>query len=420
MRSIALLVLLAGCTRAAPSPTSAPVATVATSPTSPPKVAPTADEPAVEPPPPPRVCEAVRARQQNAPELETSCDGGDVHACYRLGLLLDESGDEHGAVDPLEKACAADKFSPQACQLRGLLLPDSEGAQTLRKGLFERACQGGDGEGCYLVGVQRWIDGDATATRSALARGCGNGSKRACGLLGWMQEAGESGPKELLQARGSLRGAGTGANFAACDRLARHRSSGFRSGEPACHMHGAECDAECSDDCARQAARGRRLFDPIDKACQKGRKLACLIGATVRAQGELEREVGEIVPPDTRRAFADFLSLCQGGLTAACGSAANFLHRGIERPVDLAQAAALYTRGCGGGDPDACLRLGQMIEAGEGQRKDFPAALVRYRQACQHGSLLTCRDLSEVYRTGAGVPADPRQAEIFAQAARAD
>ena len=418
MRRVALLFLLGACSGSSAAPVASAPSVAAAVASSAPVAAASASAPIATPAatsPAPAVCQEAVERRAREPRRGEMCAGGDDEFCLKVGLDRIASGDLAGAAAPLEKACEASMA--EACRERALLDAPVAGGEAGRLALLDRACQLEDGAGCHVAAVRRWIKGDTAGARRDLARGCEQVFTPSCSLLGWMNDAGEGGRRDVPGARRLFERSSRGVDLGGCERLASHVASGFRSGMSMCDRLSRGCPAGCDEDCQRQAAWLRRsLLDPLDAACRAGRTLACVVSVTARGEGVHVESVGRLSPEDLAGTRVALVKLCEGGMALACGSAANHLRAGSD-PPDLVRVADLVERGCKGGDSDSCVQLGKAFEKGEGRTRDARRALTHYERACSLGSLLTCRDLAEMYREGDGVKADAARAAAFARAA---
>ncbi len=271
--------------------------------------------------------------------FQRACEAGFGVACSNLAQRI-EAGTAPGAeaLDPLalrQRGCEGN--DPQACLHAGYAMTIAEPPQNdaaIRH--FTRACDLGEPDGCYRLGVVLLERGDAPrdwqGALQAFDRGCagGNGDTDPCyeyalGLAygddagGIVPEA--SGQTEALALfdqlctrghapsctdTGYLYGQGLGtavdaARGAALSARACTLGSGMGCNNLAVHL-------ATGDGVARSAARAARYYE---RSCTMGTGLACLNLADMLTSGEL----GELQP---NRARALYRKACDLGEAEAC------------------------------------------------------------------------------------------------------
>jgi TPR repeat protein len=198
--------------------------------------------------------------------------------------------------------------------------------------LLRQACDLGDGEGCFMLGLKL---GNTPEGGAAYEQACDDGNPLACTNLGWMAQ----------------NGAGMRADLDAAVRL-------YKRG----------CDGS---------------------ACSGRNNLGCV------NLGRLYRD-GIGVTQDERRAITLFREVCDRGDEArACSLAGTTLLFGKNVEHNVAQSLALLEKGCNGGDAFGCFNLGAVYESGDDVPKDTARAAAYYQRACDHSDAEGCqrRDL---------------------------
>ncbi len=255
--------------------------------------------------------------------LQSACDAHETAACLQAGRLYHED--------------AALKNLPLAAQF------------------FQRACDGGNAEGCNLLGVE-YAQGVAVPKDDAKAadlymRGCGGGMPFACTNLARAYQAGRGVSRDLAQARA--------------------------------------------------------LFQ---KACDSGGLLACIDGGLL-----LMRGIGG--PADARQAVANFQRACDAGAFVGCADLALAYMRGDGVPKDEVRAAELYQRACDAGGAPACSSLAGMYTTGRGVAKDLARAVALLERSCEGKFPDACQTLAQRYEQGDGVEQNPTRAAALQQRA---
>ena len=148
--------------------------------------------------------------------LKNTCASQDAPACLALGHLQEE-----GRLVPRDRLKAGTSFG-LACDL-GLEAGCTSLAQFLQNGgqeVFSRACDGGDGVSCFVLG---WsiVLGSGVAAEPARAAGlfersCAAGWARGCGALGEFYRKGEGVPIDLVRAMDNYEKACTGNDAPSC------------------------------------------------------------------------------------------------------------------------------------------------------------------------------------------------------------
>jgi len=205
----------------------------------------------------------VTANKERAAKLfDRGCDGKFGDACLSLGLLLYRGDgvpkDLAKALVVFEKGCAAKNGN--SCKNAGILYRDeatladpvkaidrlTTGCETLADAescnelglaygnkhddakafpLYQRACAGGSGIGCYNVGVNeengRGTKKDVVAAREAYKKGCDGDFIDACGNLAVFLDNGIGGPKDRDGAIELFKKACDAKDSLACTNLAK-------------------------------------------------------------------------------------------------------------------------------------------------------------------------------------------------------
>src|SRR5262249_15867761 len=132
--------------------------------------------------------------------MNISCQHGSGSSCITLGAVFDEGRlvhrDAHEAGKDLGRAC--DLQAPNACA--GLIaLVQRDGPD-----VFRPACDGGDAESCFLLGLLycagRGVPRDCARAVALFRESCDEGWPRGCGGLAECYRAGQGTAADTAQA----------------------------------------------------------------------------------------------------------------------------------------------------------------------------------------------------------------------------
>ncbi len=201
-----------------------------------------------------------------------------------------------------EKQCDAG-IARSCADLAAMLGKDGPDAQERALQLSRKACDGGDGDGCYQLGVGHELGKGALAkdlgrAASLYARACNCGSHRGCNDVAFALEKGQG--------------------------------------------------------VAQDKARAVALYV---RSCDLGSALGC------KNAGVMFHD-GAGVRADPGRAFALSTRACEGGEAGGCNNLALMYEAGEGTAADDAQAASLYAKACGLGAANACTSYGSLFENG--------------------------------------------------------
>ncbi len=199
--------------------------------------------------------------------------------------------------------------------------------------LLRQACDLGDAEGCFMLGLAL---GNGKEGAAAYEQACDFGNPLGCTNLGWIYQYGKDVAVDL---------------------------------EAAARLYTRGCDGtRCS---------GRNLLGCVNL-------------------GRMYRD-GIGVKQDAQRAIVLFKDVCERGdphdaenAARACSAAGttSIYGKGVE--PDVAAALLLLEKGCDGGDTMGCFNLGVLYELGNEVPRDVPRALGYYKRSCDRGDAEAC------------------------------
>ena len=142
-----------------------------------------------------RACEEGRpgACQTWVRTTNVACRHGSGLACYQLGLALDGgmvvARDASEAGQDFARAC--DLKTPGSCpSLVALFRKEGDG-------VFQRPCDGGDGESCFVLASLQYSGGNFARSAVLFRKACDSGWPRGCGGLGELYQATD--PAQAIQ-----------------------------------------------------------------------------------------------------------------------------------------------------------------------------------------------------------------------------
>jgi TPR repeat protein/serine/threonine protein kinase len=294
------------------------------------------------------------------PLLESSCDGGEIKACYELGNLYEYG---NGVTQDLGKA----------------------------RLLYQKICDGGDVSACINV-AQFYEDGEGVTQDYGQAmklflKACEGGKMAACSKLGFRYEHGQGITQDYGQARTLYQKACDGGDMSGCNRLGQLYGEG--------------------KGVAQDYGQAEKIFM---KACDSGDVYFCSKLA-VRYQD------GTGVAQDYGKARQLYQKLCDGGTRSGCNELGNIYAKGQGVAQDYGQARQFYQKACDGDEVSACNSMGEFYEKGQGVTQDYGQARQLYQKACDGQLVYGCINIGGLYEKGHGVAKDLGQARQIYQKA---
>lgn len=243
------------------------------------------------------------------------------------------------------------------------------------RGIYERACDLEDGDGCRAVAFfQANGIGGATNLPAAVRfykQACVDGEAASCSDLGAMYSDGLGVPRDLELAIGLYRRACSGAHPRGCINLGLAYLAG--------------------DGVPKDASAARALFE---RACTAEHPAGCTRLATLTHA------------TDPARSLALLEKACGYSTgTSACVDAGVRYNSGSDAPTDETRATALFGRACDLNDARGCANLGLQLLEGRGTAKDEAKAAELFQRTCAE-SRLACDTLGEMYAKGLGLEKD--------------
>ncbi len=310
-----------------------------------------------------------------------------------------------------ETACADGE--PWACEELGGRIAEGRGAAknpTLARELWSRACDGGDGYGCFRLALAHGRGSDGTvadeeradrfAERGFAAHraGCDRGSDNAC----------------YGAAVSLAEGTGTAADPLAAERVFARLHAFWSARCDAGDARGCSSLAMLYEDGRGVPADGAKALELLDRACELGRALSCSL-AGYRA--------AELSEPE--RAGLFFARGCALDDASSCGEAAELAPDGQTRTTLLERRLVLHGEACEANEVEACWQAAQALlerptvtPADEARARAYKERELGLRQAgCDNGAAEDCASLAFTLREGRLVPRDVLRADQLAERA---
>lgn len=335
------------------------------------------------------ITEASAAPCNDGPACERAC-AKDIAACTKGAELYFEGTNGH-ALDHTKsfklskRAC--DGGDGHACALLGLHYQDGLGteyAPALALRVYDKACKAKVGVGCFnlasmyagghgvVVDTER-ADALQTKAREYWVASCNtDGDERR-----WCTNAAFLEPDGPKKAENRL-----ALNLRAC-------ASGFQIG----------CVQALSDKLDTKAITAEQYIAEMTKLCDGGEASACgNLGSAFVA--------GDGVPADAKRGLGFLERACDKGDKQACLVLAGESASGKRLPQNLTVADRAFRRACDRASGLACLIIADVFF----QRREGAVGAAFAKRACQMGERDGCDMLSVVYDKGIGrVAKNPRE-----------
>ncbi|MCA9716805.1 MAG: sel1 repeat family protein [Myxococcales bacterium] len=230
---------------------------------------------------------------------------------------------------------------PTACTEQGLEAARVQDFAAAR-GLFSRACDGGDAAGCFHLGEifenGRDTDRDLARAAEAYAKGCAGGDSKACVNRGQLALTGDGPDPGPATAYEFLVKGCDGGHALACTTAAELAYSG----------NGVD----------RDEPKAIALYE---KACDAKEVVGCLNAGELLYDPSKDKKVNE-------RAVAAFTAACDGGHGGGCVKLGVAHYRGVGAAKDTSKALEAFKRGCAAErkHEDGC-HASKQLEAAKGK-----------------------------------------------------
>lgn len=338
----------------------------------------------------------LRPRLDPITATERECEQGEeLDQCVELGLMY-----EDGARFEPDKDAAA---RPRKRRRRPPPKPRVLVADRARaRALFERACSGGEGLGCFHLGR---LAADATSADAQYVRGCQLKDLASCTAHALALEHGLGIAADREAGRALMRKTCSDGHPRACVNVGvveynenvdtAHRREGQHLIERGCYggdALGCHYLAQIELPAATTRWELLRLRDKEEEACEHGVAAACAAAGAMFRDGVTTLELPQRGHEYEReRAFEDEDSDRSG--------------------LDAERAVELFQHGCALGDPDACQGVFLALVDGDGIAQDVGKATRMAEEQCTAGHLPSCQSLGYFYELGLGVERDVERAE---------
>jgi TPR repeat protein/uncharacterized RDD family membrane protein YckC len=340
-------------------------------------------------------------------EYARDCDGGDGHACFILGGMLeresDKTQDTLGVAKTFQRGC--DLKDPSACYNLGVMHEYGRRVrQDYARGaeLYRAACRGKVAVACYNLGVLyangHGVEADAAEAARLYRLACDGKDAEGCYNLGVAYDNGKGVEESYPNAVSFYRLACDGHEADGCFNLARAYLYGVGVAEDrprAAALFTQACNAGSGDACqslnvcyltglgvdqdfAKAVAFAKR-------ACDKGQRDGCFNAAAAYSNG-----VG--VGLNEAVAIAFYGKACDAGHDVACYRLALISEAGKTSPPDAKRASELFAKACDAGLADACYHLALHLKSGVGVGRDEARAHALMRESCRADVSEACTD----------------------------
>lgn len=360
---------------------------------------------------------------------EGSCAGREVALNggkgYRLtGPVPFTVGAEPTSVEPFEEACLGSKHAPACYELARMNLHGEKGDRARGVVFAQAACDGGAGDGCWLLGScyegglcgmkqddaraqalfeQGCTSGGSHACKNLLSvmvrrnvgdeqlrplieAACKAGGDHQCGALGFMLENGIGGKKDPAAAAEVFQR----ACLAGTDHLCLIRACKLGQVD-ACNRLLRCTASSCDDVSSAQAPTRRYVFAPMAKiSCESGSDDGCVWQAIAMREGWG-------LPKDYTKSLQVFEALCTKGNALACSALGEALtpgspYAGVAN-LGADKAAMAYKRACVLGERTGCFENGQRVAA---LVEDGVKVVTTQQRACERGDEAACEAIKKL------------------------
>lgn len=309
------------------------------------------------------VSSGCNAGAAEARDLDAACAGGDATACDELGVRFREG-----------------RF----------VLADWRRASDL----FQRACEGGEGQGCvrlarlhvHRAAERRGVSLDSAAAATLLEQGCDAGAMIGCTDLADLVLATDS------MAVADSTAAGNEVEGVLDSPAARRAAALYRRACQGGEMTGCTRLGVLYEEGRGVEGDPVRAAELHRRSCDGGSSLGCThLGGSYEAGRGVERDVG--------RAARLYEEACETEM-AGCFQLAELYLRGAGVPLDHERAVELFDDACYGAVRDderrapvaeSCVRVGDLFANGTGVERDLYRAARYFRRACNLGVEEACR-----------------------------
>ena len=340
--------------------------------------------------------------------LAQSCERGHGPSCTAFGLA---------PVDPQKLRRACDLGDANGCYHLGLVMAQPSVDQDLEAAvdLYREACRWGSGAACTQVGISllrgEGLRLDPMAATSAFVQACRLGDPAGCAELGWLRLSGH-GKTDIEEGVSRLRGACRRGRGEACARLGLVRLRG---------QYGLERDPAAGKTLLREACNRGSERGCLDLAEALGQKRELVERAAERGRRRCEQALlrcGDVeawtttwrVTRDEAQRRVSPPPRCGGELERLCNDAREATAAHCAAEASACWPAARFTR--------RLTNLGASVTtAVEQEQKAVKWAL----RACAKGEAAACAVMGQAHRAGRAARQDDAAADRFvAKACRAD
>jgi len=309
--------------------------------------------------------------------------------------------------------------------------------RSLSLGYYDRGCDLGDMEACWVGGIVYEQDGELRVARALYDRACLGGAEDGCGLLKDLDEmtisdkqAAETAEADdafyaLLQSVGTITAY---TSYLRDGRYTRHiaevqpavdkHEKGTKRLQRALQdkgMYGGAIDGQIGNRLLGSISVFNSETKNSETKTIRPEDLFSINSASVEAFAANVEAWVKPAPGPPKPSWAQGLTNakaighaegCIDGSMVDCSWLGYMYHEGKDVTQDYVEARRLYTKACNSGHMGSCVSLGSLYVQALGVTQDYAEARRLYTKACNGGEITGCYSLGMMYEFAQGVTQD--------------
>ncbi len=369
-------------------------------------------------------------------QLRAKCEGGDLEACYQLGVAYadgkDVERDDKKAFGLFQTACT--KNVDEACTQLGVLHAAGRGTpkdEAKAFGLWDKTCEKGSVRACTEQGsallTGKGVEKDPAKGEALLSRICAKEHVPAClRAATYLTEEAEAAARDAPRGVRLLSEACALGEPVACLRaceaqldnrtVTRSEAEALPSCERACekkvrvgcwylgllHLHGSF-----------KKASPKKGLTTLTQACKDAEPRSCITLAELSQVGGAGQKKSEPKAKDLyETATLRLATLCGKNNPAECVLNGELAVTGRAKDTNPGRTADVLEDACAASRTLGCYGAGLVQATGyAGRAKDPAAALAAWKKGCESGWAKSCRAAGLALLKGEGVPASEAEAK---------